>query len=218
MDDYASWSERRRELRVPLRGTAVFRDGVVRRATIQNLSRRGALLSIAGRPEDGDIELKLGTHSGWVSARMVRIERGPRRMHVAVVFDRVDAALQAAIDAAIEHAVRAAQQRPILVVDERVERRSDLVTRLAARGMSPLAPKTALEAIDMLARTQLHVSACLLSSRFAGYSASELQTMLGDSFPWVHTALISNDVDDTVDRAAMLWSATDVARLARAIA
>jgi len=38
------------------------------------------------------------------------------------------------------------------VIDDHVGRRVDLVTRLAARGMTPLAPRTPLEAIDLLSK------------------------------------------------------------------
>ena len=149
MGDLASWSERRRALRVPVRGVAVFyaEDGAMH-GTIENLSSSGALVTVAGVPFDEslDVELKLGDESGWVSARTVRIERTARRWRIAVEFDRVDDQMRAAIEGAIDHALRAAQRRPILVIDDRPARRVNLATRLAARGMTPLAPRTPLEA------------------------------------------------------------------------
>ncbi len=220
MADLASRSERRRALRVPVRGVAVFyaEDGAMH-GTIENLSSTGALVSVAGVPFDDnlDVELKLGGDSGWVSAHTVRTERTARRWRIAVQFDRVDDQMRAAIEGEIEHALRAAQRRPILVIDDRPARRVSLSTRLAARGMTPLAPRTPLEAIDLLTRTQLHVNVCLLAPSF-GQSVDELRALVSDSFPWVTTAEISDDVELTVDRALEAWSGTDVARIASVIA
>lgn len=236
MGDLA-WSERRRALRVPVRGVAVFyaEDGATH-GTIENLSSSGALVSVAGVPSEQapasavgastrmtgerealDVELKLGVESGWVSARTVRVERTAKRFRIAVAFENIDPAIAAAIETTITAAIRAAQRRPILVIDDRIPRRHDLVTRLAARGMTPLAPRTPLEAIDLLTRTQLHVNVCLLAPSF-GQSTAELRALVSDSFPWVSTADISDDVEATVDRALEAWSGTDVARLSSAIA
>jgi hypothetical protein len=213
-------SERRAALRVPVRGVAVFyaEDGATH-GTIENLSSSGALVTVAGVPNDKalDVELKLGVDSGWVSARTVRVEKTAKRWRIAVAFEHVDPAVAASIDAAITSAIRAAQRRPILVIDDRIPRRHDLVSRLAARGMTPLAPRTPLEAIDLLTRTQLHVNVCLLAPSF-GQSTAELRALVSDSFPWVSTAEISDDIDATVDRALQAWSGTDVARLSSAIA
>ena len=209
-------AERRSALRVPVRGVAVFygEDGATH-GTIENLSSSGALVSVRGMPSDQDLdlELKLGDETGWVSARTVRIERtSPTRARIAVSFDRVDEQVRVAIDNAIEHALRAAQRRPILVFDDQRSRRIELATRLAARGMTPLVPRTPLEAIDLLTRTQLHVNVAILAT------GSELATLLAESFPWVSTAPLSDDIDATVERAIDAWSGTDGARLATAIA
>lgn len=212
--------ERRSALRVPVRGVAVFHkeDGAVH-GTIENLSSSGALVSVRGVPTDGlhDVELKLGGESGWVSARTVRVERTARRVRIAVTFDRVDDPLRAVIEGAIEHALRAARQRPILVIDELMVRRTELATLLAARGMTPFVPSTPLEAIDLLTRTQLHVNVIVFAPSF-GHSGDELRALVSDSFPWVSTAEISDDLEATVDRALEAWSGTDGARLASAIA
>lgn len=216
---FASRSERRRALRVPVRGVAVFHaeDGAMH-GTIENLSSSGALLVVSGVPseESLDVELKLGHETGWVSAHTVRIERTARRWRVAVQFDHVNDQMRAAIESAIEHALRAAQRRPIMVIDDRPARRVNLATRLAARGMTPLAPRTPLEAIDLLTRTQLHVNVCLLAPSF-GQSVADLRALVADSFPWVTTAEISDDVEATVDRAVEAWSGTDTARIASAV-
>jgi hypothetical protein len=218
--ELASWSERRAALRVPVRGGAVFfaEDGAMH-GTIENLSTSGALVTIAAPPGDDplDLELKLGIEAGWVSARAVRVERVARRYRVAVAFDDLAPPVRAAIEATIAAALRAARRRPILVIDDRIPRRHELATRLAARGMTPLAPRTPLEAIDLLARTQLHVSVCLLAASF-GQTMEELGAVVSDSFPWVSIAAISDDLEASVDRAIDAWSGSDVARLSHAIA
>jgi hypothetical protein len=208
-------------MRVPVRGVAVFygEDGATH-GRIENLSESGALVSLSGllsSEETFDVELKLGVDTGWVSARPVRVERSARRFHIAVAFAQLDESVRVAIEAAIASALRAAQRRPILVIDDHIGRRLDLVTRLAARGMTPLAPRTPLEAIDLLTRTQLHVDVCLLAPSF-GQTTSQLRSLVSDSFPWVKSADISDDLEATVDRAIEAWSGTDVARLSAAIA
>jgi hypothetical protein len=215
-----AWAERRQAMRVPVRGVAVFyaEDGAVH-GRIENLSESGALVSLATsrafETDLVDVELKLGVDTGWVSARAVRVERTrshAQRWHVAVAFDRVDDSMRNAIEAAIGCALRAAQRKPVLVVDERLARRRDLAARLGARGLTPLVPKTPLEAVDLLARAQLHVAVCLVAPSF-GQSAAELRTFVTDAFPWVSTADISDDLDATVDRAVAAWAGTDVGRL-----
>lgn len=202
--------ERRRGVRVPVCGVAVFHSGgQAIHGEIENLSSTGALVAVQNAPQFGELELKLGTESGWVGARTVRSE--PSR--VAVHFDRVDDTMRASIDVAIEGALRAAQRRRVLVIDERNTQRHDLVSRLVARGMTPLAPRTPLEAIDLLTRASLHVNVCLLAPSF-GQSSDQLRALVSDSFPWVNTADISDDLDDTVERAVAAWSATAVAQLA----
>jgi hypothetical protein len=206
-----------------VRGVAVFygEDGAVH-GRIENLSESGALVSLAaGRETEDldrsaiDLELKLGVDTGWVSARAVRVERTrnhSQRLHVAVAFDHLDDGMRSAIETAIACALRAAQRKPVLVVDERLARRRDLAAHLGARGLTPLVPQTPLEAVDLLARAQLHVAVCLVAPSF-GQSAAELRTLVTDAFPWVSTTDISDDLDATVDRAVAAWAGTDVGRL-----
>lgn len=205
--------ERRRALRVAVRGVAVlYADDGTTIGTIENLSQTGALVSVQGMPagEALDVELKLGDDTRRVSARSVRIDRS--RMRIAVAFENVDERVRVALEIAIEHAVRAARRRPVLIIDAERSRRVALATRLAARGMTPLVPRTPLEAIDLLTRPQLHVNVAVLGA------TSELHGVLADSFPWVSTAAISDDIDATVQRAVDAWIGTDGARLASAIA
>lgn len=213
--DLASWSERRRSMRVPVRGTAVVQAGAGPvRGTVENLSHTGALLFVPVRPlEDGhDLELQLIDGAGIVGARTVRVEPRNGAFRVAVVFDRVDPAMRASIASAIEAALAAARRRPILVVDEPGPRRAELIDRLVDRGMTPLAPRTPLETIDLLTRTHLQISVCMLPP-----GRSDLASVLADSFPWVTTSEISDDLGDTVARAVETWQTTPVARIGVAI-
>ena len=213
--DLASWSERRRSMRVPVRGTAVLQAhaGPVH-GTVENLSHSGALLTVPARPSDDDheLELRLLDGGGTVGARTVRVESRSDGYRVAVVFDRVDPAMRASIANAIEAALAAARHRPILVIDDPGPRRAELIDRLVDRGMTPLAPRTPLETIDLLTRTHLQISVCMLPPHRA-----DLATVLADSFPWVTTSEITDDLGDTVARAVETWSTTPVARIGVAI-
>ena len=216
----ASSSERRRAMRVPVRGHVVFHaaHGPMH-GTLENLSQSGALLDCASAPEVGelDIELRLIDGIGTVRARTVRLERSPRSgVRLAVAFDRVDPAMRTSIDASISSALAAARRRPILVIDDHRPRRSQLIAALSREGMTPLAPNTPLEAIDLLARAQLHVSVCLLAPGF-GVPSTDLARILSDSFPWVTTTEITDDVDGTMDRVIDAWAQTPVARIGAAI-
>jgi predicted nucleic acid-binding protein len=192
-------------------------------ATIENLSSSGALLVTSHAFEQPlvdcacTLELKLGLESGWLSARTVRVERIAHQVKIAVEFDQMEPELRGAIEAAIEGVIVAAARRPVLVVDDQLGRRADLIARLSARGMTPLAPRTPLEAVDLLARSHLHINVALLAPSF-GQSSSDLRELFAESFPWVTATDISNDVEATVEAAARAWSANDVARLATAIA
>ena len=220
------WSERRYALRVPVRGAVVlYGETGSLRGTVENLSHGGALFSALSHPDDdafdggGDplaLELRLAEGGGWVSGRTVRIERSSRRCRVAVAFDRIDPAMHHAIEASILAARSAARRRPILVIDDHTERRDSLILRLVHRGMTPLAPNTPLEAIDLLTRSHLHVDVCLLAPGF-GVPRTDLAAILTDSFPWVTTTEISDDLDATAGRAVEAWATTPVARIATAI-
>jgi hypothetical protein len=220
--------DRRGAVRVPVRGVAVvYAGGRKRRGTIENLSRTGALIRVSGDDMDGDVDVELRV-PGFVAgaaasgarfaARAIRVEaatdkRGGR-LAVEFALDSVDAGTRGLLDVAIASAVNATLRRPVLVIDDRADRRRALASRLADRGMTPLSPATPLEAIDMLGH--LHVAVCLVSS-FRSVDAASFDAMVADSFPWVRTATITDDVDATVVRATVAWSETDVARLARAL-
>src|SRR5262249_46726381 len=62
--------ERRRALRVPVRGVAVlYADGGPLHGMIENLSQSGALVSVASRPPEAlDMEIRLSEGRGWVAA------------------------------------------------------------------------------------------------------------------------------------------------------
>jgi hypothetical protein len=195
--------------------------------SIENVSQTGALVSVAAEPSHRpeatpveqrridrglDIELRMADGSGgWCTGRTVRVEPQVKRWRIAIAFDRVDSALRQSIDTSVLAALGAAARRPILVIDDNQTRRRQLIARLADRGMTPLAPRTPLEAIDLLATAQLHVGVCLLAPGF-GVAAAELRAVLHDSFPWVDVADITDDVDATVELASDAWEQTPVAR------
>jgi hypothetical protein len=208
--------ERRRALRVPVRGFGVlYASTGPLHGMIENLSQSGALVSVASRPpeEQLDIEIRIAEGNGWVCGRVVRSEPGSRQWRIAVAFERVDDSLRDAIDASILSARGAARRRPILVIDENTDRKNSLITRLSDRGMTPLAPKTPLEAIDLLTRSQLHVGVCLLAPGF-GVPSHDLRAVLSDSFPWVSVAEITDDLDATTHQAIDTWNTTPIARIA----
>lgn len=208
--------ERRRGLRVPIRGRAVlYGERGPLHGTVANLSHSGALLEVADQPFERvvDVELRLAEGAAWVNARAVRVEPIAKRWRIAVAFDRVDPPLERAIRGAIDGALLAAQRRPVLVIDDRAERRDALIARLADRGMTPLAPRTPLEALDVLARAQLHVDVCLLAAGF-GVPTTDLEAVLTDSFPWVATREITDDVEQSARRAVEAWHASPMALLA----
>jgi len=212
--------ERRRALRVPVRGVAVmYSSGRPLHGTIENLSHGGALLTVASRPAEQqlDIELRVAEGGGWVTAHTVRVEPCARQWRVAVAFERVDAALRDSIEAAIASARGAARRRPILVIDENSDRKRQLIARLSNRGMTPLAPETPLEAIDLLSRSQLHVGVCLLGTGF-GVASTDLRAVLTDSFPWIRVAEITDDLEATTHQAIDSWNTTPIARIGDAVA
>ncbi len=220
--------DRRGAVRVPVRGVAVvYANGRKRRGTIENLSRTGALLRVAAAVEGDDIDVELrvpgfvegaAASGARLAGKAIRVEpsAGDHGARVAVEFvlDHIDEGTRGLLDVAIASAITAAMRRPVIIIDDQGERRRALAARLAARGMTPLLPATPLEAIDMLG--QLHAAVCLVSG-FRTIDAASFQSMVTDSFPWVKTAAISDDVDATVLRAAVTWSETDAGRLARAL-
>ena len=163
------------------------------------------------------MEIRLAEGAGWVTARTVRVEPHARQWRIALAFDRVDDSLRDSIEASIASARGAALRRPILVIDENLDRKRDLIERLANRGMTPLAPKTPLEAIDLLTRSQLHVGVCLLAPGF-GVPSTDLRAVLSDSFPWLSLADITDDLDATTHHAIDTWNLTPIARIAAAVA
>lgn len=219
MGDSLVPGERRRAFRVPVRGVAVlYTSGGPLHGMVENLSQSGALVNVASRTSDEqvDVQIRLADGGGWCAARIVRVEPYPRQWRIAVAFDRVDDCLRDAIEASIVSARGAARRRPILVIDENSDRKRDLIARLANRGMTPLAPKTPLEAIDLLTRSQLHVGVCLLAPGF-GVPSNDLRAVLTDSFPWVSVAEITDDLDATTHHAINTWYATPIARIGDAL-
>ncbi|MBL0219020.1 MAG: PilZ domain-containing protein [Myxococcales bacterium] len=203
-------------MRVPVRGTAVLHAHAgPLHGTLENLSRSGALLQLETEPVDPDHELELALVDGrgTIGARTVRVEPAPRDQGwwLAVAFDRVDPEMRGSIEAAIETSLAAARERPILVIDSHEARRTRLIDRLVDRGMTPLAPRTPLETIELLNAAHLTISVCLLTR------GADLEDVLADAFPWVTTSEITDDVEATVARAIDTWCATPNARFGIAI-
>jgi len=194
--------ERRLALRVPVHGQAVcYGDALPVRGTIENLSRTGALLEVASPPvgDTLDVFLKTGVGTARVTARPVRIEKVARRTRIALQFGE----LAPADREVVEEAIAAAARRPVLVLDDDHARKRALVRELSQLGMTPLAPRTPLDAIDLLTNAQPAVSVALLAPSY-GHSLEALSQLVADSFPWVRAAEISDDVDATVRSALRL--------------
>lgn len=85
--------------------------------------------------------------------------------------------------------------RAILVLDDSGERRTHLMARLADRGLPSVAPKTPLEAIDLLSRSSPRLALVAAETPMHGF--------LADDFPWLNTAEITDDLDDTIDRVVV---------------
>ena len=219
-------SERRRAARAPAHGTAILHgDHGVLYGNIENLSTTGVLISVSSAPSwaiDGDpatldIELRFGPArlaSGTLDGRTspyaatghpVRIEPVGGRVRIAVAFDRLFASAEDEIQAELEAALGSARSRPVLIIDDDEPRRRRLATRFGAMGMTPLVPRTPLEAIDLLSRARLHVAVCAVAERFADIPSSELHAFLAEGFPWVRTLTIDGHEDDLADRAFAIW-------------
>jgi hypothetical protein len=222
-----SRSERRRAPRAPAHGTAILHgDHGVLYGNIENLSLGGVLVSVASAPAwwriDGDpgvldIELRFGATRTTPAAREegavpfaatghpVRIEPVGGRVRIAVAFDRLFASAEDEIEDEIEAALGAALSRPVLIIDHDEVRRRRLAVQFGALGMTPLVPRTPLEAIDLLSRARLHVAVCAVAERFADIPSSELHAFIAEGFPWVRTLTIDQHEASLADRAHAIW-------------
>jgi hypothetical protein len=207
--------ERRLALRVPVRGAAVlYTGGTAVQGTLENLSQSGALITFPTRPLESqlDLEIRIAEGGGWVIAHSVRVEPAEGPVRVAVAFERVDQSLRTAIDLAIASVQGAKRSRPIMVIDENSDRKRALITRLSSEGMTPLAPRTPLEAVEMLNSSPLHVGVCLVAPGF-GVQSTDLRDALNDSFPALSLADITDDLDETTHQAIDTWNTTPIARI-----
>jgi hypothetical protein len=135
----------------------------------------------------------------------VRIEPAAGRVRIAVAFDRLFAGAEDEIEDEIEAALGAALSRPVLIIDDDEPRRRRLAVEFGARGMTPLVPRTPLEAIDLLSRTRLHVAVCAVAERFADIPSHELHAFLAEGFPWVRTLTIDDHEAELADHAFAIW-------------
>jgi hypothetical protein len=193
-------SERRRAPRVPLHGFAVLHgERVAARGSIENLSLGGALLRLReptpiDRQQGMAIDLRLSSATRiTVAAETVRIERRDDGARVAVRFRRLTADHEDAIEDAIANAIAAARARPVLVVDGIEDRRLDLADALRDLRMTPLAPRTPLEVIDLLSTPERNVRIAAVGARFGDVHGREIAEVIAESFPWVRIMYIGND-------------------------
>lgn len=222
MDELSSDVERRRGLRVPIRGEAVLHtsEGGCH-ATVENLSQSGVLLSLPCAPDldrgsTVDVELRMLGGGGWIRGRTVRVDRVGGRWLVALEVVELDAAFRARIEGAIAAALSTVERRPVLVIDSCSDRRERLSEKLVAHGLTPLTPRTPLEAMDLLTQPQMHVDVCIVGDSF-DFDSDTITEVLTDSFPWVTTEEVDDDLEDTAVRAARAWNASPVARIASAV-
>jgi hypothetical protein len=85
-----------------------------------------------------------------------------------------------------------ASGRFVIVVDDEAPRRDQLIDRLVAAGLTPLAPKTPLDSFELLAAREPE-DTVLIAPTFA--------EAVADTYPGFDTHDITDDVEDTVSRA-----------------
>jgi hypothetical protein len=204
--------ERRRTPRAPAHGTAVLHgDHGVLYGAIEDLSLGGVLISAtasAAYPLDDtlDVELRLGARRSFVAiGHPVRVQTTDNRLKIAIAFDRLPAMAEDVIGDEVEAALGAVHTRPVLIIDDDEPRRRRLATSIGALGMTPLVPRTPLEAIDLLSRARLHVAVCAVAETFADIPASALHAFLADGFPGVRTVAIGSDEAAVADRVLAIW-------------
>lgn len=213
-------ADRRGARRTPATGRVTLsRDGGAQavHGTIENLSRGGVLVAVHGEPAAltpervCEVELLLvGRAPVWARAHPVRREPAPGGVLVALAFAEVSAPGVDVIEAELAAMHAAAVRRPVLVVDDDPARREAIGDALRARGMTSLAPRTPLDAIQLLSRAQLHIPVALIASRFGSIPGAELERFLQGTFPWVEQVAITGDgaVVVAVTRAAQIWART----------
>ncbi|CAN5698439.1 hypothetical protein BH11MYX2_BH11MYX2_21800 [soil metagenome] len=79
--------------------------------------------------------------------------------------------------------------RQIIIVDDEPPRRSSLIDMLSAAGFSPVAPRTPLDAFDLLGRADAN-DLLLVAPTF--------KAAVADSFPEYATEAISDDLESTL--------------------
>lgn len=85
-----------------------------------------------------------------------------------------------------------ASGRFVIVVDDEAPRRNELIDRLVAAGLTPLAPKTPLDSFDLLSRAEPGDPVLV---------APSFSEAVADTYPGFDTHDITDDVEDTVSRA-----------------
>jgi hypothetical protein len=203
-------TEKRRALRAPVHGHAVLHgDRAATAGVIHNLSLGGALVRVGevlGRTDALDVELRLpSARRVMLRGHGIRVDRegdGPR---MAVGFDRVPPDAEDAIEDAVITALSATRARHVLVVDAIEERQLDVAAAMRARELTPLTPRTPLEAIELLGDPANQIDVCAVSARFADVAGGELTAFLKEAFPWVRIVRIGDDAIAVADDAVEAW-------------
>ncbi len=207
-------TEKRRALRAPVHGHAILHGHRGAEAgVIHNLSLSGALVGVHEPLDEQDaltVELRLPTAARFtLRGHAVRVDRRDDSPRMAVVFERVSADAEDAIEDAVVNALTATRAHCVMIVDAIEERRIDVAEAMRARDLTPLAPRTPLEVIDLLGDPTNQIDVCAVSARFAGLAGGDLTSFLKEAFPWVRIVRIGDDVVAVADDAVEAWRAVE---------
>jgi hypothetical protein len=210
----AASHERRRALRAPVHGMVVLRrHQAAVRGAIENLSLSGVLVRSHGdlgdveAPDDLEVELRLPSARPMaLTGRVVRCEVRDQALWIAIRFEEVPADCEDTIEDQVVDAFVETRRRPVVVIEGQEERRRGLAEALRERRMTPLTPRTPLEAVDLLASPERHVEVCLVSARFGDLHAREIEAMIRECFPWVRIVLAAeDDAEVSAEHAQAVW-------------
>jgi CheY-like chemotaxis protein len=196
--------ERRRHDRADVEGCALIHvpgpAGVGVHCKTINLSLGGILvreLEDAVRVEHGMsvlIELEIDG-LGWArqAGTVVRTHGGD----IAILFDRLDAALGAAIANEIAAAHEAEHNPHVVVVDPSPGRRRRITQELRDAGARSYEAATPLEAVDLIERSHVRVRGVAVARQTRTQTESdELVDYLSASHPDLHLAVIEDDAEN----------------------
>jgi hypothetical protein len=189
-------AEKRRHDRADVDGCAVLHalDGGVH-CRIVNLSEGGLLL----HAQDGGEELEPGTNVaieveletlGWVRhmGKVVRKDGD----QLAIVFAPLPPKTLEAIADEVREATEATTRPRVVVVDPRPDRRRRVAAALRDAGARSIEASTPLEAVDLIERSRVRVTAVAVAESTRSQTESdELVGFLAEHHPRVQVAVIS---------------------------